>query len=82
MRTVYNAANDSLIVYANNNTLVEYRLKDGAELARNTTQNNVFNLLKMDDVVVVVEKENNTYSLDSWTGDLQQNFPFLLKKQR
>lgn len=56
VRTVYNAANDSLIVYANNNTLVEYRLKDGAELARNTTQNNVFNLLKMDDVVVVVEK--------------------------
>ena len=48
VRTVYNAANDSLIVYANNNTLVEYRLKDGAELARNTTQNNVFNLLKMD----------------------------------
>lgn len=64
VRTVYNAANDSLIVYANNNTLVEYRLKDGAELARNTTQNNVFNLLKMDDVVVVVEKENNTYSLE------------------
>ena len=84
VRTVYNAANDSLIVYANNNTLVEYRLKDGAELARNTTQNNVFNLLKMDDVVVVSRRKKKTTLIlsNSWTGDLQQNFPFLLKKQR
>lgn len=82
MRTVYNAANDSLIVYANNNTLVEYRLKDGAELARNTTQNNVFNLLKMDDVVVVVEKENDTYSLEFMDWRSATELSISAEKQR
>lgn len=63
-RTVYNAANSSLIAYANNNTLVEYRLKDGTELARNTTKHNVFSLLKMGDVVIAVEKDGDAYSLE------------------
>lgn len=64
VRTVYNASNDSLITYTKDKTLVEYSLKDGSELAQIQAQKNVFNLLKMGDVVVVVEKEGSTYSLE------------------
>ena len=65
VRAVYNEANNSIVIYENNNTISEYSLDTGEKLASWGTQHRVFNMLKMGDSLLVVEKENDVYYMEA-----------------
>lgn len=63
-RTVYNERNNSIILYENNKTISEYSLITGDKLATTTTKHNVFNLLKMGDSVIAIEKDKDGFYME------------------
>lgn len=64
VRTVYNERNNSILIYENNKTISEYSLITGEKLSDFETQHKVFNMLKMGDSLIVIEKENNAYYME------------------
>ena len=70
VRTVYNEANDSIVIYENSNTLNEYDIETGEVIGTYTTEHPVFNLLTMGDNVIAIEKEDGSYYMEiiNWTA--------------
>ena len=72
---VYNKANDSIIIYENDNRLVEYDVKTGAVLKSFTTNRPVFCLMNYGDDILAVEKDSNSednsscYELIKWNRE-------------
>ncbi len=64
VRAVYNEKNDSVILYENNKTISEYSLSTKEKIASYQTKYKVFNMLKIDDSVVAIEKDNNAYYME------------------
>ena len=64
VRTVYNESNNSILIYENNKTISEYSLRTGEKLSGFETQHKVFNMLKMGDSLIVIEKENDAYYME------------------
>lgn len=64
VRTVYNENNNSILIYENNKTISEYSLSTGEKLSSCKTQHRVFNMLKMNDSLIVIEKENDAYYME------------------
>lgn len=64
VRAVYNENANSMIVYENNHNLTEYNLLTGEKTAIGQTKYNVFNMLKMGDSLIIIEKENNSYYME------------------
>lgn len=64
VRAVYNEAHESIIVYENGKILKEYDPETGKELASFNTKHYVFNLLKMGDNIIAIEKEDNQYYME------------------
>ncbi len=64
VRTVYNERNNSILIYENNKTITEYSLDTGEKLSSFKTQHQVFHMLKMNDSLLVIEKENDAYYME------------------
>lgn len=64
VRAVYHEANDSIILYENNKTISEYSFCTKEKLASYQTKYKVFNMLKMGDFVVAIEKDNDAYYME------------------
>ncbi len=64
VRTVFNEKNNSIVVYENNKTISEYSLATGEKLSACQTKYKVFNMLKMGDSLIVIEKENDAYYME------------------
>ena len=65
-RSVYNERNNSIILYENNKTISEYSLTTGKKLATFSTKNKVFNLLKMGDSIIAIEKDADGFYIESF----------------
>lgn len=70
VRTVYNDANDSIIVYENEKTLNEYDPETGEMIGTYETEHYVFNLLTMGENVIAIEKEDGQYYMEiiAWSS--------------
>ena len=64
VRAVYNKKRSSMIIYENDNTLFEYDLSTGRQIATGKTAHNVFNLLQMGDHLIAIEKEQDSYYME------------------
>lgn len=64
IRTVYNENRNSIIVYENDCNLSEYDLLTGEKIATNKTKHKVFNMMKMGDSLIIIEKEENSYYME------------------
>lgn len=73
VRAVYNKNRSSMIIYENNNTLLEYDLATGRQIATGRTAHDVFDLLQMGDHLIAIEKEQDSYYMEilDW-GDPEQ----------
>ncbi|MGN1481473.1 leucine-rich repeat protein [Porcipelethomonas sp.] len=64
VRAVYNENHNSIIVYENNKTLSEYNMTTGEKISEANTEHYVFNLLKINDSLIIIEKENDSYYIE------------------
>lgn len=64
VRTVYNKKRNSMIIYENDNTLFEYDLATGRQIATGKTAHDVFDLLQMGDHLIAIEKEQDSYYME------------------
>lgn len=64
VRAVYNKNRSSMIIYENNNTLFEYDLATGRQIATGRTAHDVFDLLQMGDHLIAIEKEQDSYYME------------------
>ncbi len=65
VRTVYHEGHDSLILYENGRRLTEYDIKTGKRTAEYDTAHYVFNMFWMDETLVLIEKENDVYYVET-----------------
>ncbi len=64
VRAVYNKKRNSMIIYENDNTLVEYDLSTRRKIATGKTAHDVFDLLQMGDHLIAIEKEQDSYYME------------------
>lgn len=64
VRAVYNKKRNSMIIYENDNTLFEYDLSTGRQIATGKTAHDVFDLLQMGDHLIAIEKEQDSYYME------------------
>ena len=64
VRTVYNEANDTIVIYENSKTLNEYDIETGEITGTYETAHYVFNLITMGDYVVAIEKEDGVFYME------------------
>lgn len=65
VRTVYHEGHDSLILYENGRRLTEYDIKTGKRTAEYDTAHYVFNMFWMGETLVLIEKENDVYYVET-----------------
>lgn len=65
VRAVYNEKKDSVIVYENGCLLTEYDLQTQEKSNSFTTQYPVYNLMKMGDQVIAIEKNGSDYYIET-----------------
>lgn len=64
VRAAYNKKSNSMIIYENDNTLVEYDLSTRRKIATGKTARDVFDLLQMGDHLIAIEKEQDSYYME------------------
>ena len=61
VRAVYNAGRNSMIIYENEKNISEYDLSSKDIISTAVSSYNVFNMMKMGDKVILIEKDENNY---------------------
>ena len=65
VRTVYNQGRDSIIIYENGKVLNEYDKTSWERRGTFTLQHYVYNLCKIGDTIIAIEKEDGKYYIES-----------------
>lgn len=64
VRTIYNKGRDSIIIYENDKVLNEYDMETGEKKGTFTLQHYVYNLCKIGDTIIAIEKEDEKYYIE------------------